>query len=103
MSEDVVIEGATAPAMAEGSSGSPNVSASIERGGYLVLKRSEQVLDVTKTTPLWEEAGTSEKAGADQAIRDVAGETEGTYIAVPLRSWKPRTVKVENVKNVKLG
>lgn len=44
----------------------------------------------------WREAGTANLANsAAQAIRRVAGEEGGRYVAVPRRSWQPVTVRVE--------
>lgn len=39
---------------------------------------------------------------ADAAIREVASSrtTSGTYVAVPARSWQPRTVEVEQTTKV---
>lgn len=57
---------------------------------YVVLRRN---LDAGG----WEEVATVEDANTDiQAIRKAAGEgAEGTFAAVPLRSFRPRTRKVE--------
>lgn len=48
--------------------------------------------------PSWREVGTVKGANATQAISKAAGdEPDGTYVAVPARSWRPvkPTVKVE--------
>lgn len=42
-------------------------------------------------------------ANADAAIRKAANDEEGTYVAVPARSWQPRTVKVETQRKVSLS
>ena len=47
---------------------------------------------------VWRELGTAKGVNATQAIGKLAGdEPDGTYVAVPARSWRPvkPTVKVE--------
>lgn len=56
---------------------------------YVVLRQMPE-------GPIWEEVGTASGMNAQQAIKQVA-EGEGTFIAVPARSWKPLTRKVETV------
>ena len=57
---------------------------------YVVLRRN---LDAGG----WEEVGRVEDASTDtQAIKAVVpAEEEGTFVAVPARSFRPRTRKVE--------
>lgn len=47
---------------------------------------------------LWKQVAAVRARSATAAIRDhiaLSGATEGTYVAVPARSWQPVTVKVE--------
>lgn len=53
---------------------------------YLVLSKD--------SSGFWSEADTVEAVSADAAIRVVAV-GNGTFAAVPARSWKPRKVSVE--------
>jgi hypothetical protein len=48
---------------------------------------------------------TVEARSATAAVRDWLkdGETEGTFVAVPARSWKPVTVKVETKTALKFS
>ena len=48
--------------------------------------------------------GRAKAANADWAIREIAEkEGAGQYVAVPARSWQPRTVKVETRPIVSLA
>lgn len=56
----------------------------------------------------WLEVGHASAASADQAIRIVAAASElpgsgSQLVAVPARSWKPRTATVETKTAVKLA
>jgi hypothetical protein len=68
---------------------------------YLVLIRSIQPGDTEG--PLWREVEKVSAASADAAIKAVAGETDGEYVATPTRSWQPVPVKVEKKLIVRLG
>ncbi len=46
---------------------------------------------------------TIEASSSDAAIRAVAGDAEGVYVAVPSRSWNEVSVKVETKTQVRLG
>lgn len=63
---------------------------------YLVLRHDDE-------GDGYVESGTYTAASATQAIRAAADKFgDGHYVAVPARSWKPRSVKVETTKVVKL-
>jgi hypothetical protein len=49
----------------------------------------------------WAAVGTFDATSSDAAIRQIA--EEGTYIAVPVRSWKQRKVTVETKKRTVLS
>jgi hypothetical protein len=57
------------------------------RGGYTVFVRND-------VTGEWRVAGGSEAASQLAAIKEVSKEAEGTYAAVPTRSWHPVTIQV---------
>jgi hypothetical protein len=54
----------------------------------------------------WIEAGNETAPGTDAAIRKHLGDTVPanglTLVAVPARSWKPKTMKVEQTTTVRL-
>lgn len=63
---------------------------------YVVLHR---VSDLTESNrEIWGKAGHAKAVNAQAAIKSVAGKDEGTFIAVPARSWKPLTRKIEKVE-----
>lgn len=67
---------------------------------YIVLKLDEsEGLGV-----LWREGPTIEATSAEAAVRSatIQGAADGTYVAVPARSWKPVTVTTETRSVVKL-
>jgi hypothetical protein len=49
----------------------------------------------------WATVGTVDASSSDDAIKQKA--EEGTYVAVPARSWKPRKVAVETKPRVRLS
>lgn len=52
----------------------------------------------------WEEVSRADVASEQAAIRaTVNGSGGGTYVAVPVRSFRPRTVTVEQVEKVRLS
>lgn len=52
----------------------------------------------------WREAGKTEAASSNAAIRAVAGvKGNGQYAAIPVRSFKSRVVKVEQTTKVELS
>lgn len=40
---------------------------------------------------------------ADQAIKRAAGDEPGTYVAIPVRSWQPRTLTVKTERRAVLS
>lgn len=54
---------------------------------YVILER--------KPPDGWTEAATVTAASGDHAIRKHANGRAGVFVAVPARSWHPRTIKVE--------
>jgi hypothetical protein len=66
---------------------------------YVVLRRSEP----GEPHVVWEEAGRASAASAKAAISQVVGETAGTYVAVPARSFQPVEVTVEQKATLKFG
>ena len=63
---------------------------------YIILKESED--------GAWRPAGTvRETSSPTRAIRVAAANENGVYVAVPARSWKPLTVKVEQTTKVTIG
>lgn len=65
----------------------------------------EYIVLTTDTDGLgaWTEAGILRASNAQAAIRHIAGiNGNGTYVAVPKRSWVPIAVKTETVTRVKL-
>ena len=56
----------------------------------------------------WRQVRFVQASSSDAAIRDVFNPTNtpvksGTYVAVPARSWKPRTVTTKQTVRVVLG
>jgi hypothetical protein len=81
-------------------------TAKAARTEYVVLKRGlKPDLEVTKLEQpeTWVVAGHATEANSDAAIKKVAGDEAGTYIAVPARSWQPKTLAVETKKTVTLS
>lgn len=68
---------------------------------YIVL-RAHDAPDVAQEA-VWEPIGSVLASSPRRAIvAQVAGEA-GIYLAVPARSWKPMTVKVEQTTKVTIG
>lgn len=65
---------------------------------YVVLVRLEG--DGEKT---WRFVENVHASNSDQAIRNAAAEREGVYVAVPARSFAPRTVTLKTEKRVQLS
>ena len=69
-----------------------------KRSGYVVL--AQEALATTDdhgaefTATVWTEEGTSSAGSPEAAIREVAGEKPGIYVAVPARSWAPRQLAI---------
>jgi hypothetical protein len=64
---------------------------------YVVLKRDRANPAVASDHDRWEEVGRSTAVNAQAAIKAVTT-GEGTFIAVPARSWKPLTRKIQKVE-----
>lgn len=64
---------------------------------YVVLKSTRDVS--------WTFAAEIEATSAEGAIRSLFKDVneEGTFVAVPLRNWKPLTVKIEQTTTIKLS
>jgi hypothetical protein len=70
---------------------------------YVVLKKTQTTADEPKR---WGEVKTVTARSAVEAIRaaiPAQSGQEGTFIAVPARSFKPVTVKVEQTTRVRVG
>ncbi len=78
--------------------GTPTLKERLEKAG----KQTEYVLVMMISTEdfkeTWLEIGRVTAPSAQAAIR--AHGQAGTYVAIPASSWKPQTVKVENVPKV---
>jgi hypothetical protein len=71
---------------------------------YIVLRNID-----TTGSPAWSWVADSKASTAERAIREVVqlvsdggGSKDGSYIAVPARSWKPVTVTTETKTVLKL-
>jgi hypothetical protein len=65
------------------------------RTAYMVLRE--------KDPGNWEEMGDEVNANsAATAIRMVADDKEGRYVAVPMRSWQPRNLEADTITRVRL-
>lgn len=65
---------------------------------YLILSKSAG-------SSTWTEQKTVEASSAKAAVRKFLGEAsnpDGTYVAVPARSWQPVTVKTEQTTKITL-
>lgn len=54
---------------------------------------------LTQSGGMWAERGEAEASSARRAIA-ATDPDEGVYVAVPKRSWKPLTVKVETSRKL---
>lgn len=72
---------------------------------YLVLYKPIQQANSASTAQGWAERARVEASSADAAIRQYVEKAsdQGQYVAVPARSWTPRTVKVETTKRIELS
>ena len=72
---------------------------------YLVLAQLHDLHVVSGGTDVrgWSEMKTVEASSASQAVRKVAGENPGSYVAVPARSFQPVRVDVEKTVKVTLS
>lgn len=66
---------------------------------YKILREEEKEnIHVT----VWHEIeGTVKASSTKRALADI--KTPGNYVAVPVRSWRPLAVKVENTVKVTIG
>ena len=79
------------------------VSSSVPPTTDTAKQPTSYVVLVNDATGRWVEHETAiPAANADAAIRKIAAENPGVYVAVPARSWKPRTVTVETKPRVRL-
>jgi hypothetical protein len=68
---------------------------------YIVLKRLRE-LDTDDPNPVWAILSAHiDASNAEAAIRKVAN-GDGTYVAVPARSWKPVQVRTETQTVIRL-
>lgn len=65
---------------------------------YVILKQSDQ----PGAGYSWNEHGDPVEASSARRALSSRGVDEGTYVAVPARSWKPLTVTVEQTTRVKI-
>jgi hypothetical protein len=72
--------------------------------GYVILSKNA-VNSVGGDNMTWHEAGPPvEAVSAEAAIRKAVGGSDGgTYVAIPVRSFKPLTVTVETKRTVKVS
>ena len=77
---------------------------------YAILRHQKIVGDVQIAGGAWVHVGTVEARGASSALREhlrvdeINGETaDGEFVAVPTRSFKPVTVKVETKTALKFS
>lgn len=65
---------------------------------YIVLSQDEEQENV------WHQVADVDARSAVAAIRSlIDSEGEGVYVATPLRSWSPVTVRVEQVTKVRMS
>lgn len=64
---------------------------------YVVLRQDEE------SETVWHQVADVDARSAVAAIRSlIDSEGEGVYVATPIRSWTPVTVKVEQVTKVRM-
>lgn len=68
---------------------------------------TEYIISTKKDATTWDKSGTRTARSAEAAIRDFlstanAVTAEGTFAAIPVRSFKPVTVKAQTVTMLKL-
>lgn len=64
---------------------------------YIILQQDEQ------SSLVWLEVGETTASSPARALRTYDLEHEGTFVAVPARSWKPLVVKVEQTTKITIG
>ncbi len=69
---------------------------------YVVLIRTDARNSTLGTASTWQEVKTVAARSADAAVKEAAEEVPGRYVAVPARSWSPRTVTVEQTTRIRL-
>lgn len=75
---------------------------------YVVLQKRTSNTSTTTNPPAdygWAECGTINASGAEAAVRahvEKAKSEGGTFVAIPVRSFSPVTVKIEKVSKVKV-
>lgn len=70
---------------------------------YVILRHELEDGPAASTTGVWREAGVVKASSPATAIRTLTHTGKNTYLAVPMRSWKPLTVKTEQVTKVTIG
>ncbi len=58
---------------------------------------------LSKDGELWRTIAEVDARSAEEAIRQAASSTDTTCVAVPARSWKPVSVRVEQTSRMVLG
>lgn len=72
-----------------------------KRTEYVVLRRGSQKSEGRDW--LWETIGRASATSAKAAIAQCAGETSGSYVAVPARSFQPVYVTVAQKATLSFG
>lgn len=83
---------------ADGTASATQVSAPSQPPPQTKVAAATEYLILSKTTNSWAEQTTVHASSAKAAVRGwLAGSTDpdGTYVAVPARSWQPVIVKTE--------
>ena len=80
------------------SNSASNVKVKVEPTEYQILV----AFSASNGDNAWKEFGVVKARSANEAIKQAAGATPGSFIAVPARSWKPVTVKVEQTTRITL-
>lgn len=77
--------------------------AATEPREYTVLREQLEQLGAATERPSWAIVKTVKATSTDAAIKLAAADAEGHYVAVPSRSWQPRTLAVKTEKRTVLS
>lgn len=66
---------------------------------YIILKQNDDALDDNRD---WAQVGEAKASSARRAVASLIA-AEGEYVAIPARSFKPITVKVETTTKITIG
>ncbi len=71
---------------------------------YIILRQLQEEVAAEGGPPAWREHGRANASSPERALRSLGdGVVDGTYVAIPKRSWKPLPVQLGTKTVVTIG